>query len=195
MYGFDVDAFNEAYEYAKTLNEEVLVFASADDAKQLASEYTLTVVEDSDYEQFGVYGTSENIPEVAHTCNIAPLTDDDENVLINASPREWGALSFMLKRQKDIRNHLMIAKKDGKYAGYISYSTLTDGYTLIDMVAVHDSFRHQGIAKQLVRHFCDEVIENGNKPFYGWCGSWQSAKLAEAMGFEKLSEPKLVWKI
>ena len=195
LYGFDADVFTEAYEYAKTLGKEILVFASAYDAKQLVSECTITAVEDSNYEQFGVYGIPHNIPEIEHTCDIAPVTDEDVNVLINASPREWGALPFMLKRSKDIREHLHIAKKDGEYAGYISYSGLTNGYTIIDNVVVHDSFRRQGIAKQLVRYFCDEVMANGNKPFYGWCGSWQSAKLAEAMGFEKLTEPKSVWKI
>ena len=195
LYGFDADIFTEAYEYAKTLGKQILVFASADDAEQLASECTITAVEGSDYEQFGVYGILHNVPEIKRTCDIAPVTDEDVNVLINASPSEWGALPFMLKYSKDIREHLHIAKKDGEYAGYISYSRLTDGYFTIDMVTVHESFRRQGIAKQLVKYFCDDVISNGNKPFYGWTGSWQSARLAEAMGFEKLTEPKSVWKI
>lgn len=75
-------------------------------------------------------------------------------ILCFSQPWSYDALCDFTKYN---HNHILVAEKDNKVAGYITYSAILDEVQIAN-VATHPDFRRQGIGKKLI----EALISNSN---------------------------------
>ena len=86
-------------------------------------------------------------------------------------PEKWSAESFGAEFEKN--SVVLCAADDGEIIGFaVTAVSFDEGY--LDLIAVSEKYRRQGIASALTSRLAMEILKRGKVPFY--CAAWSNIR-------------------
>lgn len=196
LHVYSADNSFDAAELGRLIERKgfTMVYCASETAKRIFEQLPVSVLERANVTS-GLVGRIENVDKPAHGLAVcAQKQDFDQIVRLIYSDDDIGRsykFDELAKQLSDRNNegyarNIVIKKNDVVIAHACTNAEL-DGIAVVAELLVHPDFRRQGLASEIWRQLCGDLLESGFE-VYSFYYTKESLRLHTKIGFEAVCE-------